>query len=88
MVGFSARSAKRKQEYEVKELKQGLQMDYWGVAPDPRAAEVAQQAEQLGNEAIFTKDLPPARRASSVTPLLVNNRNLSHTISLAELVLG
>jgi len=72
----------------VKELKLGVQMDYWRAAPDPRMAEVAQQAEQLGYEAIFTKDRPPAWRASSVTLLLVNNRNLSHTISLAELVLG
>jgi alkanesulfonate monooxygenase SsuD/methylene tetrahydromethanopterin reductase-like flavin-dependent oxidoreductase (luciferase family) len=72
----------------VKELKLGLQMDYWGAAPDPRVAEVAQQAEQLGYEAIFTKDRPPAWRASSVTLLLVNNRHSPHLISLPELVLG
>ena len=72
----------------MKELELGLQMGYWGAGPDRRMVEVAQQAEQLGYDAIFTKDRPPAWRESPVTALLVNNRNLSHMRSLAELALG
>jgi len=49
---------------------------------------VAQQAEQLGCDINFTKDRPPAWRKPPVTTLLVNNRNLSHTRSLAALLLG
>jgi|TARA_B100000809_G_C14656902_1_gene358097 alkanesulfonate monooxygenase SsuD/methylene tetrahydromethanopterin reductase-like flavin-dependent oxidoreductase (luciferase family) len=72
----------------VKELKLGLQMGYLGAGPDPRMVEVAQQAEQLGYDVIFTKDRPSAWRESPVTALLANNRNLSHVRSLVELALG
>ena len=72
----------------MKELKLGVQMNYWRAVPDPRMAEVAQQAEQLGCDVNFTKDRPPAWREPPVTTLLVNNRNLSHTRSLAALLLG
>lgn len=72
----------------MKELKLSLQMGYWGAGPDPRMVEVAQQAEQLGYDAIFTKDRLSAWKESLVTALLVNNRNLSHMRSLAGLALG
>jgi alkanesulfonate monooxygenase SsuD/methylene tetrahydromethanopterin reductase-like flavin-dependent oxidoreductase (luciferase family) len=72
----------------VKEFKLYMQMDYWRAGPDSRMVEVAQQAEQLGYDAIFTKDRLPAWRESPVTALLVNNHNWSHTRCIPELVLG
>lgn len=40
----------------MKQLKLGLQMGYWGAGPDPRMVEVAQEAERLGYDAIFTAE--------------------------------
>ncbi len=40
----------------MEQLKLGLQMGYWGAGPDPRMVEVAQEAERLGYDAIFTAE--------------------------------
>ena len=40
----------------MSELKLGLQMGYWGAGPDPRMVDIAQQAERLGYDAIFTAE--------------------------------
>ncbi|MEM7080946.1 MAG: LLM class F420-dependent oxidoreductase [Pseudomonadota bacterium] len=38
------------------DLKLGLQMGYWGAGPDPRMVEIAQEAERLGYDAVFTAE--------------------------------
>ena len=40
----------------MKDLKLGMQMGYWGAGPDPRMVPVAQEAERLGYDAIFTAE--------------------------------
>ncbi|MEQ8485493.1 MAG: LLM class F420-dependent oxidoreductase [Pseudomonadales bacterium] len=40
----------------MKDLKLGLQMGYWGAGPDPRMVEIAQEAERLGYDAVFTAE--------------------------------
>ena len=40
----------------MKDLKIGLQLGYWGAGPDPKMVEVAQEAERLGYDAIFTAE--------------------------------
>ena len=40
----------------MKDLKLGMQMGYWGAGPDPRMVSVAQEAERLGYDAIFTAE--------------------------------
>ncbi|MBL6688573.1 MAG: LLM class F420-dependent oxidoreductase [Pseudomonadales bacterium] len=40
----------------MKDLKLGMQMGYWGAGPDPRMVAVAQEAERLGYDAIFTAE--------------------------------
>jgi F420-dependent oxidoreductase-like protein len=40
----------------MKDLKLGMQMGYWGAGPDPRMIPVAQEAERLGYDAIFTAE--------------------------------
>ena len=37
-------------------LKIGLQLGYWGAGPDPRMVEIAQEAEKLGYDAVFTAE--------------------------------
>lgn len=37
-------------------MKIGLQLGYWGAGPDPKMVEVAQEAERLGYDAIFTAE--------------------------------
>ena len=37
-------------------MKLGLQLGYWGAGPDPRMVNIAQEAEQLGYDAIFTAE--------------------------------
>jgi F420-dependent oxidoreductase-like protein len=37
-------------------LKLGIQMGYWGAGPNPKMVEVAQTAERLGYDAIFTAE--------------------------------
>lgn len=38
------------------DLKIGLQMGYWGAAPNPNMVSVAQEAEKLGYDALFTAE--------------------------------
>lgn len=38
------------------ELKLGLQMGYWGAGPNPNMVEIAQEAEKLGYDAVFTAE--------------------------------
>jgi len=40
----------------MKDLKIGLQMGYWGAAPNPKMVDIAQEAEKLGYDAIFTAE--------------------------------
>ncbi len=40
----------------MKDLKIGLQLGYWGAGPDPRMVELAQEAEKLGYDAVFTAE--------------------------------
>ena len=40
----------------MKDIKLGLQMGYWGAGPDPKMVEIAQEAEKLGYDAIFTAE--------------------------------
>jgi len=40
----------------VKDLKLGLQMGYWGAGPDPNMVRIAQEAERLGYDAVFTAE--------------------------------
>jgi len=40
----------------VKDLKLGLQMGYWGAGPDPNMVRIAQEAERLGYDALFTAE--------------------------------
>ena len=37
-------------------LKLGLQLGYWGAGPDPRVVGLAQEAEKLGFDAVFTAE--------------------------------
>ncbi|MFP6780565.1 MAG: LLM class F420-dependent oxidoreductase [Gammaproteobacteria bacterium] len=50
----------------MNELKLGLQMGYWGAAPDPKMVNVAQEAEKLGYDALFTAE---AWGSDAFTPL-------------------
>lgn len=38
------------------DLKIGLQMGYWGAGPNPDMVEIAQEAEKLGYDAVFTAE--------------------------------
>ena len=38
------------------DLKIGLQMGYWGAAPNPKMVDIAQEAERLGYDAVFTAE--------------------------------
>ena len=38
------------------DLKIGLQLGYWGVGPDPKLVNIAQEAEKLGYDALFTAE--------------------------------
>ena len=40
----------------MKDLKLGLQLGYWGAGPDPRTVSLAQEAERLGYDAVFTAE--------------------------------
>ena len=40
----------------MKDLKLGLQMGYWGAGPDPQMVAIAQEAERLGYDALFTAE--------------------------------
>ncbi|MGE0622008.1 MAG: LLM class F420-dependent oxidoreductase [Pseudomonadales bacterium] len=40
----------------MKDLKLGLQMGYWGAGPDPNMVRIAQEAERLGYDAVFTAE--------------------------------
>ncbi|HEY5646925.1 MAG TPA: LLM class F420-dependent oxidoreductase [Pseudomonadales bacterium] len=40
----------------MKDLKLGLQTGYWGAGPDPNMVKVAQEAERLGYDALFTAE--------------------------------
>ncbi len=40
----------------MKDLKLGLQLGYWGAGPDPRTVALAQEAERLGYDAVFTAE--------------------------------
>ncbi len=48
------------------ELKLGLQMGYWGAGPNPKMVEIAQEAERLGYDAVFTAE---AWGSDAFTPL-------------------
>ena len=37
-------------------MKIGLQLGYWGAGPDPKMVEMAQEAEKLGYDAVFTAE--------------------------------
>ena len=37
-------------------LKLGLQLGYWGAGPNPKMVEIAQEAEKLGYDALFTAE--------------------------------
>ncbi|XOV90701.1 MAG: LLM class F420-dependent oxidoreductase [Pseudomonadota bacterium] len=37
-------------------MKLGVQMGYWGAGPNPKMVEIAQEAERLGYDAIFTAE--------------------------------
>ena len=47
-------------------LKLGLQLGYWGAGPDPRMVDIAQEAEKLGYDAVFTAE---AWGSDAVTPI-------------------
>ncbi len=38
------------------DLKLGLQLGYWGAGPNPKMVEIAQEAEKLGYDALFTAE--------------------------------
>ena len=38
------------------DLKIGLQLGYWGAGPDPKLVNIAQEAEKLGYDALFTAE--------------------------------
>ncbi len=38
------------------DLKLGLQLGYWGAGPNPKTVEIAQEAERLGYDAVFTAE--------------------------------
>ncbi len=38
------------------DLKLGLQLGYWGAGPNPKMVEIAQEAEKLGYDAVFTAE--------------------------------
>ena len=38
------------------DLKIGLQLGYWGAGPDPKLVSIAQEAEKLGYDAVFTAE--------------------------------
>ena len=38
------------------EMKLGLQLGYWGAGPNPKTVEIAQEAEKLGYDALFTAE--------------------------------
>lgn len=38
------------------DLKLGLQLGYWGAGPNPKMVEMAQEAEKLGYDAVFTAE--------------------------------
>ncbi len=40
----------------TKELKLGVQLGYWGAGPNPNMVSIAQEAEKLGYDAIFTAE--------------------------------
>ncbi len=40
----------------MKDMKIGLQMGYWGAGPNPNMVTIAQEAERLGYDAIFTAE--------------------------------
>lgn len=50
----------------AKQLKLGLQLGYWGAAPPPGFVEIAQEAERLGFDAVFTAE---AWGSDAFTPL-------------------
>ncbi len=50
----------------MKDLKLGLQMGYWGAGPDPNMVAIAQEAEKLGYDAVFTAE---AWGSDAFTPL-------------------
>ncbi|MEM9622259.1 MAG: LLM class flavin-dependent oxidoreductase, partial [Pseudomonadota bacterium] len=37
-------------------MKLGIQMGYWGAGPNPQMVAVAQEAEKLGYDALFTAE--------------------------------
>ncbi len=50
----------------MKDLKLGLQLGYWGAGPNPDMVKIAQEAERLGYDAIFTAE---AWGSDAFTPL-------------------
>ena len=40
----------------MSDLKIGLQLGYWGAGPDPKLVNIAQEAEKLGYDALFTAE--------------------------------
>ena len=40
----------------MSDLKIGLQLGYWGAGPDPKLVNIAQEAEKLGYDAVFTAE--------------------------------
>ena len=40
----------------MEDLKIGLQLGYWGAGPDPKLVSIAQEAEKLGYDAVFTAE--------------------------------
>ena len=40
----------------MRDMKLGLQMGYWGAGPNPAMVEIAQEAEKLGYDAVFTAE--------------------------------
>jgi F420-dependent oxidoreductase-like protein len=48
------------------DLKLGLQLGYWGGGPNPKMVEMAQEAEKLGYDAVFTAE---AYGSDAFTPL-------------------
>ncbi|MBD3647849.1 MAG: LLM class flavin-dependent oxidoreductase, partial [Pseudomonadales bacterium] len=55
-------------------MKLGLQMGYWGAGPNPQMVEMAQEAERLGYDAIFTAE---AWGSDVFTPLAWMGANTS-----------
>ncbi|MBT4161901.1 MAG: LLM class flavin-dependent oxidoreductase, partial [Gammaproteobacteria bacterium] len=47
-------------------MKLGLQLGYWGAGPNPKAVTMAQEAEKLGYDAVFTAE---AWGSDAFTPL-------------------